>query len=116
MKVRFLADENLRKAIVLGVRRREPSVSFAQAFELGIAGKVDRALLQIATDEGRILVSQDIRTMPWHFRQFIARQTSPGVILVPQKISVSIAIEELLTVWLASDAEEWLNQIRFLPL
>ena len=33
---------------MLGVRRREPSVSFLQAFEMGAAGKDDLAVLQIA--------------------------------------------------------------------
>jgi len=52
LKVKFLADENLRRAIVLGVRRREPSTSFLQAFEMGAVGKDDLTLLQIATDPG----------------------------------------------------------------
>ena len=47
----FLADENLRRAVVFGVRRREPSISFLQAFEVGIAGKDDLAALQIAAEK-----------------------------------------------------------------
>lgn len=116
MKIKFLADENLRRAIVLGVRRREPSTNFVHAFEVGAAGKDDLTILQIAADEGRILVSHDIKTMPQHFRHFTARQASPGVILISQKLTPSTAIEELVTIWLASEAEEWVNQIRFLPL
>jgi hypothetical protein len=41
LKIHFLADENLRRAVVLGVRRREPGISFLQAFELGAEGKED---------------------------------------------------------------------------
>jgi hypothetical protein len=116
MRIKFLADENLRRAIVLGVRRREPTTSFVDAFEVGAAGKDDLTLLRIAADERRILVSHDLRTMPQHFRHFIARQASPGVILIPQRLALSAAIEELVTISLASEAEEWVNQIRFLPL
>ena len=116
MKINFLADENLRRAIVLGLRRREPSVSFLQAYEAGAAGKDDLTVLQLAAEQHRIVVSHDVRTMPGHFGQFIPRQASPGVILIPQSLPVSTAIEELLIVWLASEAEEWVNQIRFLPL
>jgi hypothetical protein len=54
--IKFLGDENLRRAIVLGVRRREPSVSFVQAFDVGAAGKDDAEVLRIAANEGRILV------------------------------------------------------------
>lgn len=113
MKIKFLADENLRQAIVLGLRRREPSVSFLRSFQ---AGADDLALLQIAANEGRILVSHDVRTMPRHFGQFIAGQSSPGLILVPQKLELRTAIEELLIIWLASQAEEWVNRICYLPL
>jgi hypothetical protein len=116
MKIKFLADENLRRAIVLGVRRREPSVNFVQAFEVGAAGVDDLILLRVAAAEGRILVSHDLRTMPQHFRHFIIRQASPGLILIPQKLALSAAIEDLVTISLASEAEEWVNQIRFLPL
>jgi hypothetical protein len=113
VKIKFLADENLRQAIVLGLRRREPSVSFLRSFQ---AGADDLALLQIAANEGRILVSHDVRTMPRHFGQFIAGQSSPGLILVPQKLELRTAIEELLIIWLASQAEEWVNRICYLPL
>jgi predicted nuclease of predicted toxin-antitoxin system len=116
MKIQFLADENLRRAIVFGLRRREPSANFVQAYEAGAAGKDDLAVLQIAAEQNRILVSHDLRTMPQHFRHFVARQTSPGVILIPQKLPLSTAIEQLVMIWLASEAEEWVNQIRFLPL
>ena len=116
MKIQFLADENLRRAMVLGLRRREPSAIFMQAYEAGTAGKDDPTVLQIAAEQNRILVSHDVRTMPRHFRHFIARQISPGVILIPQKLPLSTAIEQLVMIWLASEAEEWVNQIRFLPL
>jgi len=116
MKIQFLAEEDLRRANVLGLRRREPSANFMLAYEAGTAGKDDPTVLQIAAEKNRILVSHDFRTMPRHFRHFIARQASPGVILIPQKLPLSTAIEQLLMIWLASEAEEWVNQIRFLPL
>jgi hypothetical protein len=54
--------------------------------------------------------------MPRHFRHFIAGQASPGVILIPQTLAPSTAIEDLVTISLASEAEEWVNQMHFLPL
>jgi hypothetical protein len=115
LKIKFLADEDLRRAIVLGVRRREPSVSFMQAFEVGAAGKDDLAVLQIASNQGRIVVSHDVRTMPRYFHEFI-RQSSPGLVLVPQKLPLSAAIEDLVLLWTACEDDEWLNQICYLPV
>ena len=116
MKIKFLADENLRRAIVLGLRRREPSANFMQAYEARTAGKDDPTVLQIAAEQNRILVSHDVRTMPDISEISSRGKSSPGVILIPQKLPLSTAIEQLLTIWLASEAEEWVNQIRFLPL
>lgn len=116
MKIKFLADENLRRAIVLGVRRREPSISFAQSFEVGAAGQDDPTVLRIAAQQGRVLVSQDARTMPRHFYEFTQREASPGLILIPQKLALSIAIEELVLLWIASEDTEWVNRICYLPI
>ena len=36
--------------------------------------------------------------------------------IVSQKMPIAEAIEQILLVWAASDAEEWVNRIGFLPL
>lgn len=75
-------------------------------------GLSDAQVLAFAADEGRILVTQDLRTMFWHFGQFIQKQDSPGVFIISQRVSTHRAIEELVLVWAASDAEEYLNSVR----
>ena len=55
--------------------------------------------------------------MPTHFRAF--RDTgrfSPGVFLIPQSLNLATAIDELLIIWLTSDAAEWENRLVWLPL
>ena len=84
---------------MLGVRRREPSVSFIESFEAGSNGKDDLTVLEIAAGDGRILVSHDARTMPGYFRTFIARQESPGLILVPQRAALGRVIDDLVLLW-----------------
>lgn len=54
--------------------------------------------------------------MPRHFADLIGNQKSSGVVIIAQKVDVSVAIEELLLIWAASDAEEWINLIVDLPL
>ncbi len=98
------------------MRRREPSVSFSLASEAGATGRDDLSVLQIAAEEGRLLVSHDIRTMPQHFQQFVARQSNPGLLLIPQQLPLSIAIEQLVLIWTASEAEEWKDRMQYLPL
>ena len=54
--------------------------------------------------------------MPHHFAAFIAGRSSPGVIIVPQDMPIGQAVQELYLAWTASEAEEWVNGIRRLPL
>jgi hypothetical protein len=76
----------------------------------------DLDVLQIAADAGRILVSQDRRTMPFHFKRFVAGAQSPGVILLRKSSSISTAIEELALIWYASETEEWIDRLAWIPL
>jgi len=55
--------------------------------------------------------------MPAHFRQYIsAGVKSPGVILLREGTSIAAAIEELVLIWSASEAEEWINRLLWIPL
>jgi hypothetical protein len=73
-------------------------------------------VLALAAQENRMLVTHDRRTMPRHFADFILHPSSPGVLIIAQRVSVRVAIEELLLVWAASESEEWRNLIIELPL
>ena len=116
MTIRFQADADLKHSIVVAMLRREPKVDFQTANSANLEGLEDPEVLAIAANENRILVSHDKRTMPQHFAEFIQNQDSPGVVIVPQKLSVSDAIEELLLIWHASTPDEWKNRISHLPL
>ena len=49
--------------------------------------------------------------MPGHFWQFIVNRTSPGLIVVPKDLPVRLAVEELLLIWSATQAEERSNLV-----
>ena len=108
MKVRFQADADFNEDIVTGVLRRRPEIDFQTASEAGV--------LALCSREGRILVSHDRRTMPGYFADFISTRRSPGVFIVQRSTELAAAIEALLLVWEASEAEEYVNSIRTLPL
>ena len=115
--VRLLADASLRHAIVTGCVRREPAIDFLSAHAAKLQGISDRDVLEIAAAQGRILVTQDFRTMPKHFAEFLAGgRSSPGVFLVKQRTPLAQVIEELVLVWTASEPEDWTNRILEIPL
>lgn len=117
MKIRFLADADLNKAIVSGILRHEPSIDFLTSQAAGLRGFKDAEVLALASEQQRVLVSHDVSTMPKHFRDFKkAGNRSPGVFLIPQSIEIGRAIDELVLIWLASEASEWENRLAWLPL
>jgi hypothetical protein len=116
MRVRFQADADLNMVILSAVVRREPAIDFQTAVAAALTGLNDREALAVASREGRVLVTHDQRTMPHHFAEFITSGTSAGVLVIPQHLAISAAVEELLVIWGATDAEEWIDRICYLPL
>ena len=98
------------------VLRRQPAIDFQTADEGQIRDLNDLDILATAASEGRIVVTHDRSTMPVHFASFMARQDSPGVFILSKDSTLNVAVEELITIWEASEAEEWINTIQFLPL
>ena len=92
MKIRFQADANLDPDIGLGLRRRDPSLDYR---------------------EDRVLVTNDRRTLPKHFSEFISGSGSPGLLLIPPRMSIGETIEGLFLCWQSWTAEEMRNQIRW---
>jgi hypothetical protein len=116
VRVRFQADADLNQIILLATIRREPAIDFQSAMTAALPRVADPMVLARAATDGRVLVTHDRKTMPRHFSEFILRETSPGLLVIPQSLSVAVAIEELILIWSATKAEEWVNRISILPL
>jgi len=115
VKIRYQADNDLRKAIVRGAVRREPLLDFRSAQAARFDGVSDADVLAFAADEERILVSHDFHTMPRYFREFVRSRPSPGVLLIRQDLPVGQAIDILLLIWEASKPDEWTNRVCLVP-
>lgn len=85
MKIRFQADADLNQIIVKATLRLEPTIDFQTAQAANLAGLTDMAVLQLAANEDRIVVSHGRKSMPAYFGQFILSENSPGLIIVSQK-------------------------------
>jgi hypothetical protein len=110
--VRYQADADLKRVILLAVARQEPTVDFRSAAEAGLVALPDEEVFAASAEAGRVLVSHDLKTMPRHLQS----SQSPGVLLIPQRLPVPDAVKQLIMIWAASDPEEWVNRICVLPL
>ena len=114
---RFLADHDLNEHIIAGVLRREPAIEFIRSREIGLADRPDSEVLEFAAAQRLIVVSHDVNTMPAAaFARLQENTVFAGLLMVAQSEPVGPIIDELLLIWAATEAEEWQNQIRFLPL
>lgn len=117
MTLRFLADENIDPDLVQGVRRRVDDVDIVSVQDVGLRTADDPEILQWAAEEGRILISHDIRTMSGFAGDRLgAGLPMPGVILIRASLSFAQVIDELASIAGASTADEWDEQIAYLPL
>jgi predicted nuclease of predicted toxin-antitoxin system len=74
--MRFLADENCDFAVVRALRLSGHDVSAVSEFQ---RRSDDRELMEIAFNEGRILITED-KDFGW--LAYVAKMDSPGVILI----------------------------------
>src|SRR5205809_4237855 len=113
---RFLTDNDFKEQIVQGVLRREPAAEFVRVRDVGGQDWPDPQVLEFAAATGLLVLSHDVSTMrPTAERRLANGLLMRGLFLVPQRARIAPVIDNLLLIWSASDADEWIGQIRFLP-
>lgn len=101
---------------LVGVLCRAPGIEFRRVREVGLHDRPDAEVLAYAADHGLIVVSHDVNTMPAAaYERLASGALMAGLLMVQQTPSIGPVIEGLLLVWSASEAEEWENQVCFLP-
>lgn len=114
---RFLADNDLNDAIVLGTNRREAAIEFVRIRDFGMQAAKDDEVLRFAAANRFIVVSHDVNSLTAEAHAALgANKLLSGLFLVHQRDPTSSIIDSLVLIWSASEAEEWIGQIVFLPL
>lgn len=115
--LKILIDQDFDHDILRGVIRRLPQVDFVTAFETGLSDWDDEQLLLWASQNGRVLITHDRRTMPTHFAALLEKGESlQGVIISPRQLSIKQAIDELEMIIFCSENDEWRDILKILPL
>jgi hypothetical protein len=115
--LRLAADENFHNHILRGLRRHRPGLDVVRVQDTELYGKDDPAVLEWAADEGRVLLTHDVKTVPkYAYERVAAGRPMPGVFIVPRLVPLGQAIEEILVVVECSREGEWEGQVLFLPL
>ncbi len=115
--MRFLIDENFNQRVLRGLKQRIPNIDYVIVQQTELRQAEDQAILAWAAEQSRILLTHDKDTIPnFAYQRVQANQYMPGVILVPEELSIGKAIDELLIVMECSDQSEYENLVVHLPL
>ncbi|HEX5102669.1 MAG TPA: DUF5615 family PIN-like protein [Pirellulaceae bacterium] len=114
---RFLADNDLNDAIVLGVARRDPAIEFIRLRDVGLERLDDLEVLRFAARGNWMVISHDVNSMTGAaFALLAANEPMHGLLLTHQTDPVAPVIDSVILIWSASEAEEWIGLVEFLPL
>jgi hypothetical protein len=119
--VKYLLDANLPRALLHGLKRRQPNLDVLRVQQVGLRNASDSGILAFAAEEGRIVVSRDKATMREFAAQRIrARDPMPGLLVVRPRFltrgaGLATVIEELLLIGEGSQPEEWHDVVQFIP-
>ena len=115
--LRLLIDENVNHSILRGLRLRFAALDFLLVRDIGLKGAADVELLQWAAQADRVILTHDAETMTDDAKQLVkSGQQMAGVILVPQRLSIGAAINDLEIVLECLSPAEARNTITYLPL
>jgi hypothetical protein len=111
------ADEDLHGAVIRGLRRREPGLDLVTVHEAGLRRSPDPVILDWAARAGRILITQDANAMTGHaWDRVRSGLPMPGVLVRDKDLPIGRSIDEILLAPQCGSAEDFKDQVRFLPL
>lgn len=115
--LRLLIDENVNHRILRGLKLILTDVDYLIAQDVIPRGTEDADLLAWAAEQNRILVTNDLKTIPqFAYARVEAGEFMPGVIAFSKSLPIGQAIDELATIIVCSEQVEWENQVVQLPL
>ena len=118
MKVRFLLDENLSPRLKTAVLRFNPMLDILRVGDEGAPTlkTQDPDILRYVEHAQRLLVTKNRASIPMHVANHLASGGHHcGVFRVRPKATIGQLADELCLIWEASEAEEWVDQMRWIP-
>jgi len=113
----LVSDENFNGDIVRGLLRRHPELDFVRVQDVGLMQTPDADILEWAASQGRVLLSHDVSTVPPPAYQRVDEgKAMPGIFIVPDRMPIGQAIDEILFLSMDVEPDEWKDQVLFLPL
>ncbi len=115
--MKFLTDEHISLALVRGLLRQKPDLNILALRDTDLLGKDDPTILEWAASQGRIMLTQDVSTLPDFAYERVAKELPiPGVFVLRRKASLAQLIENLILIESASTQNEWKDLVIHVPI
>jgi hypothetical protein len=115
--LRLLIDEDVHGDIVAGLRRRHPTLDLVRVQDVGLRSTPDPIILEWAAQQGRVVVSVDKKTLAVDAWDRVARGLPmTGVAILRILLTIGQAIHELEIIALAGNADDFRDQVIYLPI
>jgi predicted nuclease of predicted toxin-antitoxin system len=116
--LRLATDADVNGDFYRALRHRLPGLDIVRCQDAGMRTAPDSQILDWAAGEGRILVTQDRRTMAGFAYQRVAKGLPmPGVLVIRDRPEqIGLMVDDILIPILCSEQHEWKDQVQFLPL
>lgn len=115
--VKFAADENFNGHILDGILLRQPNLDIIRIQDTEVAEADDIVILRWAAQEHRVLLTHDVNTLIGDAYSLVkSGEPMMGVLEVHNDLPFSQVIEDILIVAECSTRQDWINQVRYLPL
>jgi len=118
MKVRFLLDENEPPRLKAAPLRFNPSIDVLRVGDPGAPplGTPDPDVLRHLELSQRMLITSNRTSMPAHIEEHRAAGGHLwGLLWVRPRTPVGRLAQDLYLVWVASEAEEWVDHLGWIP-
>jgi hypothetical protein len=118
MKVRFLLDENQSPRLKTALLRLHPAIDVLRIGdpEAPAPGTPDPDLLRYVELTQRILVTSNRTSLPAHIEaHWAAGGRLWGIFWLRPGVRIGHLAQELHLIWEASEAEEWIDRLDWIP-
>ena len=117
--LKYLMDENVNPVFIAQIQRLKPEIVIRAVG--GIAapptGTLDPDILNWCEHKQFVLITNNRASMPPHLADHLAENHHiPGILTLSKTMSVGQTIDELIFLAEASEKDEFLDQIRHLPI
>jgi hypothetical protein len=116
--IKYLLDEHVDPRLKRTLKKLSPDTVVWRIGDIGVPplGMLDPDILVWCEENDFLLVTNNRASMPVHLKNHLSNgRHVPGIFILNIKMTIAETADELILIWGASEAEEYRDQLQYLP-